>query len=316
MLRLVLADCLGERGLRSIAAWAASIGLADLSNVGLLHRRQKSGDWLAYLIGQRLAKAAPQPAAGRLIRLVDATVVCQAGTKARHQNAIWRIHSACELPGERFGHFELTDQTSGERLDRIPVIQGEIRIGDAAYMQPDQIATVQAAGGDVLVRTGGRNGRWLSAEGRVFALIPALRKAVGGVFDHPLWVARKKGLRLVALKLSEQAAAEARRKARRQARKEGYQVSKETLQAKGWMILIPSLPAETDTSDAILARYRLRWRIELGFKRLKSLVGLKRPPGKSKASARAFILAHLLMMVLLEPLLEGFEDSPHWPEAA
>jgi hypothetical protein len=25
--------------------------------------------------------------------------------------------------------------------------------------------------------------------------------------------------------------------------------------------------------------YRLRWRIELGFKRLKSLIGLKGPPG-------------------------------------
>jgi hypothetical protein len=70
-------------------------------------------------------------------------------------------------------------------------------------------------------------------------------------------VARKKGpplaLRLVALKLSEQAAAEAWRKARRQARKEGYQVSQEALQAKGWMILITALPAETYTSDDSLA---------------------------------------------------------------
>ena len=31
-------------------------------------------------------------------------------------------------------------------------------------------------------------------------------------------------------------------------------------------------------TDDVLALYRLRWRIELAFKRLKSLIGLKAPP--------------------------------------
>ena len=33
LLRLILAYCLGERGLRSTAAWATAMGLADISNV-------------------------------------------------------------------------------------------------------------------------------------------------------------------------------------------------------------------------------------------------------------------------------------------
>lgn len=109
MLRLVLAYGLGEGGLRQVAGWAAAIGLADLSNVGQLYRLQQSGDWLTLLISQWLAKAAPRPAGGRLIRLVDATVVSKAGRAARQNNAIWRIHNAFELPAERFGFFELTD---------------------------------------------------------------------------------------------------------------------------------------------------------------------------------------------------------------
>src|SRR5262245_36698552 len=44
-------------------------------------------------------------------------------------------------------------------------------------------------------------------------------------------------------------------------------------------ILVTSLtPEEFSTAD-VLALYRLRWRIELAFKRLKSLLGLKGPPG-------------------------------------
>jgi IS4 transposase len=35
-----------------------------------------------------------------------------------------------------------------------------------------------------------------------------------------------------------------------------------------------SLAPEDFSSADILALYRLRWRIELGFKRLKSLIGL------------------------------------------
>jgi hypothetical protein len=48
---------------------------------------------------------------------------------------------AFDLPSERFGSFELTDEKGGERLDRIPIVRGEIRIGDRAYLQP--IASVR-----------------------------------------------------------------------------------------------------------------------------------------------------------------------------
>ena len=62
LLRLILAYCLSERGLRSTAAWATSIGLVDISNVALLYRLRQCGDWLAVLVGRALAAAAPRGA--------------------------------------------------------------------------------------------------------------------------------------------------------------------------------------------------------------------------------------------------------------
>ena len=47
LLRMILAYCLGERGLRRTAAWANAIGLVDMSNVALLYRLRQCGDWLA-----------------------------------------------------------------------------------------------------------------------------------------------------------------------------------------------------------------------------------------------------------------------------
>lgn len=321
LLRLILAYCLSERGLRSTAAWATSIGLADISNVALLYRLRQCGDWLAMLVGRALAAAAPEGSRGRLIRVIDATTVPKAGTLAKTKNRLWRVHSAFDLPGERFGFFELTDQQGGETLDRIPVVPGEIRIADRAYLQPDRMAAVLDAGADIIVRAGWRNARWLDAEGEPIDLLAEFcAGTASGLIDHPIWLARKSGsplsLRLVAIKKTAQAAAAARRRARRAARKGGHQISRGTLAAAEWVILITSLEPEAFPTADVLALYRLRWRIELGFKRLKSLIGLKGPPGRDERSARPYILAHLLMILLLEPLVDAFEDSPRSAAAA
>lgn len=321
LLRMILAYCLGERGLRSTAAWASAIGLVDISNVALLYRLRQCGDWLAVLVGQALAGAAPAASKGRLIRIVDATMVSKAGRRARTKNSLWRIHSAFDLPRERFGFFELTDEQGGERLDRIPVVPGEIRIADRAYLQPDRMAAVLEAGADIVVRSGWKNGRWLDADDAPFDLIAALRQgAKRGLIDRPIWVGRKSGpalsLRLVAVKKPAEAAEAAKRKAREQARRGGHQISKATLIAAEWVILITSLRPKAFSTADILALYRLRWRIELAFKRLKSLIGLRAPPGTDERSAKPYLLAHLLVILLLEPLIGAFEDSPRWAQAA
>src|SRR5216683_414597 len=321
LLRMVLAYCLGEGGLRSTAAWASAVGLVDVSNVALLYRLRQCGDWLALLVGQMLAAAAPQASRGRMIRIIDATTVPKKGPGARKKNELWRIHSAFDLPQERFGYFELTDQQAGETLDRIPVVAGEIRLGDRAYLQPDRMASVIEAGADVVIRAGWKSACWLDSKGDALDLVAELRKAAArGLIDRPIWIKRKSGeplaLRLVAIKKPAQAAAEARRKAHRAAQRGGHQLSKRTLDAADWVILVTSLkPTEFATAD-VLALYRLRWRIELGFKRLKSLIGLKGPPGIDQRSARPHVLAHLLTILLLEPLIGELEVSPRLAEAA
>jgi hypothetical protein len=320
LLRLVLTYCLGERGLRLTSVWAAATGLADISNVGLLWRLQRCEAWLTRLVGEMLTRNTNPATQGRLIRLIDATTVPKAARTERSRNGLYRIHSAFDLPSERFGHFEITTESGGEQLDRIPVVKGEIRIADAAYLQPERIAAVIAGGGDVLVRAAWRNGRWLGANGERFDFIAAFKAADNRLIDQPVQLHRRAAeplkLRLVAMRLPPQAAEAARRRARRAAQKKGYTISDEALIAADWVILATSLSAATFSASDVLALYRLRWRVELAFKRLKSVIGLRQPPGTDELSARAFILAHLLMILLLEPLLDGFEDSPHWAKAA
>ena len=127
----------------------------------------------------------------------------------------------------------------GERLDRIPVVEGEIRIGDRAYLQPDRMGELLDAGADIVVRAGWKNARWLGPEGKPIDLLAVLRKGTTrGLIDQPIWIARKAGdplaLRIVAVKKLPQAAEAARRKARREAAKGRHQISKGTLVAAEW----------------------------------------------------------------------------------
>jgi hypothetical protein len=320
LLRLVLAYCLGKWGLRSAAAWSAAAGFADISNPGLLYRLRRCGDWLALLVGHVLANHAPTLSHGRLIRIIDASSVPKAGRDARQHNGIWRIHSAFDLPAERFGQFVLTDEHEAEQIDRIAVTKGEIRIADRVHLQPDRVANVLAQGGDVVLRAAWRNVRWQQQDGEPVDLLKMFRDNATGRIDQPIWIARKRGdplaLRLIAVRKSDAAAVESRRKARRQAQKDGYQVSQETLAAADWFILVTSLAVSDFTTDDVLALYRLRWRVELGFKRLKSVIGLHGPPGIDQRSARPYVLAHLIMLLLLEPSIDALEDSPRWASAA
>jgi IS4 transposase len=147
-----------------------------------------------------------------------------------------------------------------------------------------------------------------------------LENAAADLIDQPIWLGRKKGeplaMRLVAARKPAQAAEAARRKARAESRRRGQQLAKGTLAAADWVILITSLPEAGFATADVLDLYRLRWRIELAFKRLKSLIGLDGPPGSDERSARPWILAHLLMILLLEPLVDELEDSPRLLTAA
>lgn len=333
LLRLVLAYCLGLTGLRLTAAWAEGIGLASLSNVALLGRLRNCSAWLEGIVarllvdaqqasGARAARPDARPDAGRPIRLIDATVVCKAGRKARENGRVWRIHAGFDLPfagqPERFSAFELTDEKEAERIERLAVVAGEIRIGDAVHCKADGLAQVIAAGADVVVRASWQSARWLDEDGEpldlVLALVRAQNGTEGGVIDRPVRLARKGGepvaLRLVAVKMPKDKAVQSVRAARKEAKSDGRQIQPGTLIAAEWVILVTSLGLSDYPAAKVLELYRLRWRIEIAFKRLKSVVGLESPPGECPQTAKAWVLCHLIAVLLTEARLSAFGVSP------
>jgi IS4 transposase len=320
LLRLILAYCLGERGLRLTAAWAETIGLASLSNVALLGRLRNAVPWLQSILARLVTQASvgtrEAVAGGRLIRLVDATTVRKAGKPARESGRLWRVHAVFDLPAERFSAFELTDEKGAERINRMAVIPGEIRIADAVHCRADELADVIDKGGDVVVRAGWSSARWLDEDGQAYDLVRDLRTSTTGVIDRPVWLGRKEAgaaplrMRLVAIRMPKAKAVEAVRKARDEAKSKQRQIHPNTVTAAEWVIVVTSLDESEFATDKVLELYRLRWRIEIAFKRLKSLGKLAGPPGERPEVAKAWVLCHLIVALLTEAQLAAFGGSP------
>jgi hypothetical protein len=309
-LRLVLAYCWGAWGLRLTAAWAETMGLVSLSNVAVLKRVRNSSDWLECMVARLVSTGATGSAAskGRPVRLVDTTSVAKAGWDDYVSGGRWRVHSVFDLASERFTAFEITDETESEIIDRADVMAGEIRVGDRAYLQPDRIAKMLAAGADIVVRARWNGTHWLDRDAERIDLIALLQTARGkGVIDQPIFIKgpadKPMQLRLVAIRKPKQERDLTIEKLKRQARDKCRTLRPQTLVAAEWVILVTSLDREQYPLSAISELYRLRWRIEIAFKHLKSGMGLRRPPGGDPRSARAHILCHLLLALLTEPLI-------------
>jgi IS4 transposase len=175
---------------------------------------------------------------------------------------------------------------------------------------------VRDAGADIVVRAGWNNARWLDSDGDRLDLIALLQKARRkGFVDRPIWIKGSAkepiALRLVAIRKPKQQRDLAIDKLTRHARDKGRNLLPETLIAAEWVIIVTSLDRDEYPLSAISALYRLRWRIEIAFKHLKSGVGLVGPPGEDARSAKAHILCNLLLALLTEPLIaDHLGDSP------
>ena len=321
LLRFIFAYCLGKFGLRLTAAWADGIGLASISNVALLGRLRNAVPWLERIAARLMAQhadgrslAGVVAAKGRMVRIVDATNVVKAGRTERESGGVWRIHAVYDLPTERLSAFQISDEKGAEAINRVSVVPGEIRIGDRIHCRVEDLADVTAQGGDIIVRSSWRAARWIDESGQSFDLIRELQADTTGLIDRPISLARDKAqplpMRLVAIRIPKDKAMKAVAGARANSKSKGNKLNPKTLVAAEWMIIVTSLTPAEFSAEEVLELYRLRWRIEIAFKRMKSLTGLRPPPGKCPQVAKVWVLCHLIAVLLTEAQLSAIGDSP------
>ena len=313
LLRLILMWAVAERSLMDTAALAAEAGLADVSDVALVKRFAKAGDWLAALVSELLVDPEPTLPAGIRVRLLDATSITRAGKSGTDH----RLHLGVDLGSNRIDSIELTDVKGAERLERFSVRAGEILIGDRAYGTRAGMAHVAEQGAMFVVRFPWSNVPLQGADGQPFDLLDALRslpEARAGEFPVRFVAPGGKPVeaRLVAIRKTEAAAAQSRQKALRERSKKGQaSVDVRTFEACGFFFVLTNMPSSF-SAESVLQLYRFRWQIEMKFKTLKSVLHLDDVPARNTESLRVYVLAKLLVALLIDSFLYGAESFSPW----
>jgi hypothetical protein len=317
LLRTLLLHIANGFSLRETAVQAKLAHLANVSDVALLKRLRNSEEWLRRLCVDLLREngiALALPASGKRLRIVDGTIVKEPGKTGSQ----WRILYSLQLPALHCDFFEITataGEGTGESFRRLPIEPEELVLGDAGYWSAEGIAFVRKHGADVLVRVNPQNFAAYGPQGRRVVLLSRLRtlRQCGQMGEWKVVLRAENASvqgRVCAIRKSEHAIQQAHRRLQRKASKQQTVPKPETLEYAKYVIVFTTLAAEPVSE--VLECYRLRWQIELAFKRMKTLAHLGHLPKHDDRSARAWLYGKLLVALLTQKLIRVGRDISPW----
>ena len=298
-MRMALAYALSDLSLKDVAAWASAMQLAEITGPGLFYRLREAESWLEHVLAQVLAEQLPQAVGGWPVRVVDATVINGPGQKPVQ----WRAHVLVNPSTGGFRAVELTDDSGGEKLARHRVEGGELILGDRAYGTARGVYAVRQVDGHVVVRFNPVTLRTCDDQRRRIFLQEreAELPATGAVeFNIVLPVPPE---RTKSHKTWDSSKAIAWIPVRA--------IAARTRNAEVIWILTTLTAAELPAL-AVLGLYRLRWQIELFFKRLKSLLHLDTLPSREGPTAKSWMLARLIAAALAQRLVQPSGPLSPW----
>ena len=156
----------------------------------------------------------------------------------------------------------------------------------------------------------------IDPDGTDFDLIAHLGQLPAGMAPHEVRVQARLGrqepmlpLRLILQRKAPQASEAARKKLLAAASRKQTALDPRSLIAAEFAMLGTSLPPEGYPAEDLLNVYRLRWQIELAFKRLKSLLGIDQIPTRTERASRSWLTAHLIMALFCDDISQEFLDS-------
>jgi hypothetical protein len=312
LLRTLLLHIAHGCSLRTTSVVAKAAGWCSMSDVALLKKLRACEGWLCALCAGLLKESGlrlPPAHRGLRLRLVDSTLIQEPGATGSQ----WRVLYSLSVPDWQCDFFRLTcakGAGNGESLKYFAIKRGDCLLADRGFSHLAGIDHVQRHGGSVIVRLNQQNTPLEQADGRPVRLLDWLGQLAkpGQVGSLPVWLPGGKGAkdripaRLCAVRKSVEAAALAQRKLKQQALRKQSTLREATLEHSAWIVVLTTVDQTVLSDVEVLEWYRVRWQIELAFKRLKSLGDVGHLPKRDAASSRAWVYGKLLIALLTEKM--------------
>jgi len=309
LVRVLLIHLADGCSLRETAARAKQANLTYISDVALLKRLRNASRWFNWMAVELLANLgivniAPKWLKDYNVKAVDASVITEPGSTGTD----WRLHYSINLLNLNCEEFNITKPDVGESFLNYKINTGDLLIGDRAYGKLKGLNYVKEKGGDYITRY--MSGVFsILKDNKPFELLEACRKlSFGEIKDWPVEAYTKttklrEKMRICVIKKSKEEALKSIKKARHEASKKQKKIDPDTLELHGYVILLTSLPKNI-TAKLVLDLYRIRWQIEIAFKRLKSIMGLGHLPKTDEESCKAWLHGKLFVSLLAQTIVD------------
>jgi hypothetical protein len=318
LLRLVLLHVGADLPLRQTVALMAEAGGPTLSHVRLHKKMLRATPYFRDLVRGMVntTPADPERWAGYEVVTVDASAVSGPGADC----ADARLHVQMRVTDLDFLNVRVEGLDVGESFKRFQWQRGQLAVADRAYCNPPGIRWVVSQGADVLVRVNRSSLRLSTPDGEPIDLMAWLR----GLHAHDpsereVVISDVKGVqddvpgRLVAIRLPVAQADKARARWKREY---GSKISALDHEAAAYVVIFTTVPKSRLDARRCLELYRLRWQIELLFKRWKSLCGFDRLPNYLDETITSWLYAKVLLALLMQRMGVSALSPPEPDESA
>jgi len=301
LLRMILAYGVTDLSLKDVAAWAYATGVAQVSGPALFYRVRDAESFLCALLARVLAEHIASPGArGLRLRIVDATVLTGPGARGTQ----WRAHVLADPDTGKFTRVQITDAHEGEGYGLHTIQPGDVVLGDRGYAHARGIGWVHDHQGYVVARANPHTIRLCTGDRTVLNPL-AEKDKVPAV-----------GLHSFAIVIPIPPVRRTRSHKRWPLSKAVAWIQARLLAARtrsGEIIwVLTTLPHDVASDEQVMDLYRIRWQVELLFKRLKSLLGLNRLPSRQGPTARSWLLARFLAAALTQELVQPSGRFSPW----
>ena len=304
--------------LRETVVRARHAGLADLSDVALLKRLRKSKDWLyamCKMLFQEHGIEVSSDDDALNMRAFDATIVSEKGPTGSQ----WRIHYSVTLPTFGCDFFKLTSTSgegTGESFKQFPIQSGDYILADRGYSTGSGVKYVSKAGGYVTIRVNTGILHFEIKPDVPFNLLASVETVtkLGEIGEWDVQIPGRSPVsgRICVLRKTEEAAQKALNQILQNAKRKGNKPRDETLRYARYVILFTTFPSTRFTASEVLEWYRLRWQVELVFKRFKSLAQFGHLPKFDDDSSKAWLYGKLLVALLTEKIVRHARTFSPW----
>jgi hypothetical protein len=303
LMYLVLVHAGLDLPLRQTVHWATEAGLPSISHVTLHTKMKRVGPCLEELIAamadQRMG-VEREKWGGYEVVAIDGSVVVKPGPSG----AGGRLHVVLRLADLCVVGAQITATDKGETLRRFGWREGQLVLADRGYANPAGVAHVVAEGADILVRVNRSALPLFDDVGQRIDLLSWTRDLAPGKAHHrsAMVVHGDTAIpgRLVAKRLPEGKIAEAQERARREVGDDA-----ETLELACWVLIFTTAPESRLTDLQVVESYRVRWQIELLFKRWKSLCHIDRMPNYRPDTLVSWLSVKMILLMLLERMADS-----------